>query len=191
MSLSAEAQALFDHARRSLPRWLTRGKNTALEWLYAFTQVFDTTRAQGQDWLDISFLEYASGAELDQHAFDRGTSRRAGEDDPTLRLRLRSITDAVTIPALKTAIDAILTANGLSACTIYNLRGNRAHFQAVGSSSAFMSRGYRMANVNRPMAYIVILPYGTSAVIGEAVEELCRQLGPAGYIAYVEIRQSP
>lgn len=191
MSLSAEAQALFDHARRSLPRWLTRGKNAALEWLYAFTQVFDVTRSQGQDWLDISFLEYASGAELDQHAFDRGTSRRAGEDDPTLRLRLRNVTDAVTVPALKTAIDAILAANGLIACSIYNLRGNRAHCQDSGTCTAFLSRGYRMANINRPMAYIVILPYGTSAVIGEAVEELCRLLGPAGYIPYVEIRANP
>lgn len=191
MALSAEAQALFDHARRSLPRWLTRGKNAALEWLYAFTEIFDLTRQQGQDWLDISYLEYASGAELDQHAADRGTSRRANEDDATLRERLRNVTDAITLPALKSAIDATLAANGITGAAIFSLRPNRAHCQVVGDSTAFMSRGYRMANINRPMAYIVILPYGTSAAIGEAIAELCRLLGPAGYIAYVEIRANP
>lgn len=191
MSLSAEAQALFDHARKALPRWLTRGKTAALEWLYGYTEIFDSVRQQGQDWLDITFLEYAAGAELDQHAADRGTSRRAGEDDATLRERLRNITDAVTIPALKASIDALLTLNSLGPCTIIPLRQSRAHFQLPGSSTAFMSRGFRMAFANRPMGYVVILPYGTSAVIGEAVQELLRLLGPGGYIGYVEIRQSP
>lgn len=190
MSLSSEAQALFDHARQSLPRWLTRGKSAVMEWLHAFTQIMDQARIQGQDWLDITLLEYAAGAELDQHAADRGTSRRANESDATLRNRLRQITDAVTIPALKIAINSILATNLLPACTIFNLRQNRAHYQIPTASTAFLSRGYRMG-ANRLMAYIVILPYGTTAAIGEAVEEYLRQSGPAGYIGYVEIRQNP
>src|SRR5258705_8592656 len=113
MALTAEQQALFDHARRSLPRWLTRGKTAVLEWLHAFTQTFDTVRAQGQDWLDITFLDNATGAELDQHALDRGTTRRSGESDATLRERLRNITDVVTEPALKVAVDALLAASSL------------------------------------------------------------------------------
>lgn len=191
MSLSAEAQALFDHARKSLPRWLTRGKTAVLEWLYGYTEIFDSARQQGQDWLDITYLEYASGAELDQHAADRGTSRRSGEDDDTLRERLRNITDAVTIPALKAAIDALLTLNGLGACTIIPLRQSRGHFQLPTKSTAFMSRGFRMTNNTIPMVYIIILPYGTTSVIGEAVLEITRLLGPGGYKAIVESRQSP
>lgn len=191
MTLSAEAQALFDHARNALPRWLTRGKTAALEWLHAFTQIFDQARSQGRDWLDVTYLEFASGAELDQHAADRGTSRRAGEDDPTLRARLRNITDAVTEPAIKSAINALLAANGLGECAIVNLRRDRAHCQTPGNSTAFVSRGFRMTNANRPMSYIVILPFGATAAIGSAVEELLRLLGPAGYQVYVEIRQIP
>ncbi len=191
MPLSSEAQALFDHARKSLPRWLTRGRSTALEWLHSYTQVFDQARSQGQDWLDVTFLEYASGTELDQHALDRGTSRRSGEDDPTLRERLRNITDTVTIPALKATIDLVLDASSLGECTIISLRQVRAHCQLPGDSTGFLSRGYRMTNAQRPMGYVVMLPYGTTAVIGEAVAELLRQLGPAGFNAYVEIRANP
>lgn len=191
MSLSAEAQALFDHARQSLPRWLTRGKTAVLEWLHADTQIFDQARAQGQDWLDITYLEFASGAELEQHAADRGTSRREGEDDPTLRIRLRNITDAVTVPAIEIAVNALLAANGLGVCAIVVLRRDRAHCQIPTKSTSFVSRGYRMTHANRPMGYIVILPYGTSAAIGEAVQEILRLLGPGGYNGYVEIRQSP
>jgi hypothetical protein len=112
MSISSEAQALFDHARQSLPRWLTGATNSAREWLYGFTAVFDEIRVQGQDWIDITYLENAVGPELDQHARDRGTTRRAGESDGTLRERLRQISDAVTEPALLSGVDAILDGAG-------------------------------------------------------------------------------
>lgn len=191
MPLSFEAQGLFDHARRSLPRWLTKGKTTALEWLYAYVAIFDPTFLQGQEWHSLTKFQVAHGSYLDQHAIDRGTSRRLGESDTALRSRLRNITDALTIPALKTAIDQLLATSGLGACTLLGLRANRAHFQAVGSSSAFLSRGYRMTFADRPMTYVVILPYPATAAIGKSVEELLRLLGPAGYISLVEIRQVP
>ena len=41
------------------------------------------------------------------------------------------------------------------------------------------------------MEYIVILPYGTTAAMGEAVGEYLRQYGPAGYGYMVEIRANP
>lgn len=129
MPLSAEQQALFDHARRALPRWLTRGKTAVLEWLHAYTQTFDSVRAQGQDWLDITYLDNATGAELDQHALDRGTFRRDGEDDDTLRERIRNITDVVTVPALKSGVDALLAASALGPSNWVVLRRDRAHFQ--------------------------------------------------------------
>jgi hypothetical protein len=189
MSLSTEAQALFDHARRSLPKWLTRGKATVLEWLYAYTEIFDATRSQGQDWLDITYIDNASGAELDQHAADRGTSRREGEDDATLRERLRNITDAVTIPALKAAIDALLTVNGLDECVIYNIRSRGAHMQLPGSSTAFFSRGHRLSG-RRGSGYIVILPSDATDAIADAVREILRLHGPGGILGTV-VKETP
>ena len=191
MPLSSEGQGLFDHARRSLPRWLTKGKTTALEWLYGYVAVFEAVYTQGEEWYSITKIQIASGSYLDQHAIDRGTSRRVGESDSALRARLRNITDAVTTAALKQSIDLLLASSSLGSCAILSLRPNRAHFQNVGSSRAFLSRGYRMTNADRPMTYLVILPYGTTSAIGKSVEELLRLLGPAGYIALVEIRQNP
>lgn len=64
MPLSAEQQALFDHARRALPRWLTRGKTAALEWLHAYTQTFDSVRSQSKNWLDATYIDNASAGTL-------------------------------------------------------------------------------------------------------------------------------
>lgn len=294
MSLSSEAQALFDHARQSLPRWLTGAANAALEWLYGFTEVFDEIRVQGQDWIDITYLENATGAELDQHAKDRGTTRRAGESDGALRERIRQITDAVTEPALLVGIDAILDTNGVYALmnvkthvttgwtTVFSaydsigaggyqtaltlrmvndgtnpptleasgpdtiihyqagvttrsaietlvtsssglfyvstasasgasvlqagdafgpknfvlgaivaLRRDRGHYHTNGSCRAFLNRGYRMTTEGRPMAYIVILPFGIVAAVATSVAEYLRQYGPGGYQYYVERRLNP
>lgn len=299
MPLSSEAQALFDHARQSLPRWLTGSANAALEWLYGFTETFEETRVQGQDWLDITLLDNASGAELDQHAADRNTSRRAGETDASLRERLRNISDAVTQPALIIGVDAILDGEGFlakfetsthtstgwnsvleaydtlsaggwqtgitlsmidngtnpptmtevesqdgksMAVTInfdsgvttraavealmitgsvfdvltasdsgasvltaddaftdkhfylsgfVNLRRDRAHMHAAGDSTAFLGRGYRMTRNGRPMGYVFILPYGTTAATASAVSEYLRKNGPGGYVYYVERRLTP
>ena len=194
MSLTAEQQALFDHARKSLPRWLTRGKTAILEWLYAYTQVFDPARSQGQSWLDITYLDNCTGSDLDQHALDRGTVRRDGESDDSLRERIRNITDVVTEPALKAVVDTLLAAASLGASHWVNLRRDKAFCQepaAVNANEAFMSRGYRMTYAQTPMGYIVILPYGTDAAMGSAVEEYLRQYGPAGYYYIVEIRGVP
>ncbi len=192
MSLSSEAQALFDHAKNAIPRFITDGKNSALEWLYAFVAIFDPVRSQGQDYLDLTYLDGATGRSLDQHARDRGTARRLGETDDTLRERLRAIEDMVTEPALKAGVNAILEAAGISTdCSLVNLRRDRGHFHAIGSCNAFMSRGYRMTNATRPQGYIVILPYGTTAATASAVAEYLRQNGPGGYNAYVERRLNP
>lgn len=300
MPLSSEAQALFDHAKQSLPRWLTGAASAALEWLYGETEIMDEVRVQGQEWLDITLLENAVGVELDQHAKDRGTSRRVDESDITLRERLRNITDALTEPALQTGVDAILDSQGFLAIlkagtisitgwnTIFKskfvlsgggfqtnlylsmvsnatnpptmtetisldgktcnvtinysagvttraaveslvtasgtkiavltasssgattlaagdafankrfylsglvgLRRDRGHFHTNGSCRSFLSRGYRMCNNDRPMGYIFILPYLSTAATASAVAEYLRQTGSAGYIYYVERRLNP
>jgi hypothetical protein len=192
MPLSSEEQSLFDHARNSLPRWLTSAASAALEWLYAFADVFDAARVQSQTWLDVTYIDNATGSDLDQHAADRGTSRRANETDAALRARLKNITDQVTEPALKIGINAILAALSLGPCTFVNLRRDRAHMHhSSGTSTSFMSRGYRMTGSSRPWGYIVILPYGTTVATANAVAEYLRQNGPAGFEYFVERRLNP
>ncbi len=55
--------------------------------------------------------------------------------------------------------------------------------------TAYMGRGYRMA---RPRsAFIVILPYGSTAATAAAVREALRQKKGGGILVYVERRTSP
>lgn len=128
MPLSSEEQALFDHARNAVPRWLTRGKTTVLEWLHGFTKIFDAVRSQGQDWLDSTYLDNATGVELDQHGADRGTMRRLGESDDSYRTRLKNIADTITEPVLKLQIDNMLSDASLGSSAWLILRRDKAFF---------------------------------------------------------------
>lgn len=293
MPLSSEEQALFDHMRNMVPRWLTEGPNSKKEWLYAFAHILEAARLQGQLWIDLTYLDLAVGIELDQHAIDRGTSRQNGESDAALRERLRSISDAITDPALTAGVDQILDGTGqladfrvqaytksgwtseletyftvsaggpqtqltfqtvndgtnpatlvqtgnaavlhysagvttraqaetlINASTIFRvktstassastltandvfgpkrfylsrivgLRRDRGFMHVSGSSTAFLSRGYRMTNHGRPMSYIIILPFGTTAATALSVGEYLRKNGPAGFLYIVERRLNP
>lgn len=110
MALSTEEQALFDHARNAVPRWLTTGKRALLEWLTGFVKVMDPVRALAQTYLDGIYFDTATGRWLDAHARDRDTTRREDELDPSLRERIRQVEDAVTSPALQRGINAIIGA---------------------------------------------------------------------------------
>lgn len=194
MPLSTEQQSLFDHAKSALPRLLFGAIASAREWLYAYAVLFDAVRSQGAAWLDQTFIATATGRFLEQHAKDRGTSRRASESDATLRSRLYQVEDALTDPAIKIGVNAILAAAGVAGtCAIVDLRRDKAFLSPVPPTTtrAFLSRGYRMSYANRPMGYVVILPYGTTAQTANAVSEYLRQFGPAGYYAIVERRLNP
>jgi hypothetical protein len=287
MPLSTEEQALFDHARASVPRWLTTGKTAVLEWLHGFVKIFDPVRALAQVYLDGIYLDSATGRWLDAHARDRDTTRREDETDAVLRERIRQVEDAVTDLALQHGINTIIGAQidistdsaitiydvdntthkvitietgtysaseietlitsqlypgwkfwfvngrayfdsrdedgnsrvfnlvwsnsfirlafGFSAgatdwdvpndgwyrsdiypldgfCAITHLRRDRAHMHGSdpGDPTAFLDRGYRMANSLTPMTYLVMLPVSSTATKA-AVEEYLRQYGPAGY----------
>lgn len=187
--MTPQEQALFDHAKAALPRWLE-----ATPELAAFAKIVGQALAQAQTWYDYAKIREATGIWLDQHARDRGTARQAGESDASLAARLRSIQDAVTRPALETAIGFILDPVDPVGCEIVNLRMERGFFwvdPARGRKSAYFSRGYRMGRSARPMIYVVILPYGTTAQQVTAVEDLLRQQGPAGYNYVIEVRANP
>lgn len=102
-----EAVALFNHARNSIPRWLTSGKSATLEWLYGMAVTIDGVKGTVDEWLDGIFIESATGRYLDQHAKDRDTSRRVDETDSVLKERIRHVEDALTDPALQAGINAM------------------------------------------------------------------------------------
>lgn len=115
MTLTPEAQELFDFAIGALPSWLRAND----EVLTASASMMALARAQSAYLFGQALITTAEGATattpdwLNQHARDRGTSRQAGETDPVLQQRLRVIPDALTRQAILDAANAILAAAGV------------------------------------------------------------------------------
>lgn len=143
MALTTDEQKFYDFAKAALPDWIPDGD----EFLHGAAKMFGGVKAL-IDYLFGSTLvsgqALISGAEgatattpdwLNQHARDRGTSRVDGEDDPTLRERLRTVQDLLTRAALQSAIDAILVAAGINdPCGIVELPRHGAHSGVLGVS---------------------------------------------------------
>jgi len=117
--LSAQEQALFDWAKDALPDWYADDAR-ANEFLAAAAKVLSLSQDQLNDWLvrqtRILDADGPTGTTpdwLNQHARDRGTSRRLDETSDSLRFRLRNIPDAVTRPALLAAITQVLADAGV------------------------------------------------------------------------------
>lgn len=196
MSLSSTAQALFDIAKSSLPRFLFQRTDTQ-ELLGGFASLMDRASSQLDAWITNTNLLLSSGVWLDQHARDRGTFRQANESDTALRTRLRLLADAVTVPAVKAVATEQLQAEGITVTGGYpgvvELRKDRAFFltnTGTGRKDAYLSRGYRMGT-QRPMRFIVILPYPTPASTAGAVSEQVRLTRAAGYPHSIETRGVP
>lgn len=195
MGLSASQQDLFDHAKGALPRRLFT--DPALhEFLQGCAVMFDAAKQTIDAWLKTqAFILTATGVWLDQHAKDRGLYRQSGESDAALAQRIRQYQDAITATVLKSVINAILAAAGVAGtCAIVELRRDRAFMATnagTGRKVAYLSRGYRMGHSGRPNKIIVILPYGTGAATGAAVDDQMRARRAAG-IAYArETRANP
>jgi hypothetical protein len=195
MPLSVEEQRLLDWAVGSLPRWFT-STDRAREELYAYAKQFDSARAVIQDLLGKQIhVSLAEGIWLDQHARDRGTSRQADESDDVLRARLINVPDVVTLPAIKSLVDTMLSAAGVvGASAFVTLRRDRFHwgtYTATGRDRAYWSRGFRWGKNGKPSGFVVILPFGTSVSLGNAVQEAVRRVKMSGVYFTVEIRGVP
>jgi len=59
-------------------------------------------------------IEGGRGGMLDARAVDMGTSRLAGEPDPALIARLETLDDTTSLPAIKRAVDRILSLRGIA-----------------------------------------------------------------------------
>lgn len=194
MAYSTDEQALYDHLRATLPRFLFQTPTASEEIWGGFVKIFDAIRAQIVEWRNYAEILQATGIWLDQHARDRGAFRQEDETDEALRERLSMIEDMVTTPALTSMVDAILAADGVvGSCAMVELRRDRAHFgdyTATGKNRAYLSRGYRMS-VASPSGFIVILPFGTGDATRAAVAEALRAKKAGGFNHYVEVRGVP
>lgn len=114
--LTAQEQAYLDFALGSLPGWV----RPTDEFLAGAAKMFGSVDAMIAYYFSQALISQANGATgttpdwLGQHARDRGTARQGGEDDPTLRDRLRNVPDALTRSALLSAANATLAAAGIA-----------------------------------------------------------------------------
>lgn len=60
-----------------------------------------------------------------------------------------------------------------------------------GFKDSYLSRGHRLSKAARPAAFVIMLPYGTTAGTAAAVEEFLRLVKAAGFRAIIERRTSP
>lgn len=185
MALTTDEQELFDLAPANLPKELFR--SSPQEPMQAAAKLLGAARAQLKAWVDAAYLKTSAGDWLDQHAKDRSTRRQNGESDAALRERLRHVEDALTPSAILSAINAILTAEGVpGSAALVVLPSDQAF---VGQ--CFASRGYRAGHPGRPHVLIVILPYGTTAAVKSAIAEVLSTKSAAGKTTRIEVRQTP
>lgn len=208
MAFSAEEEKFFQWAKAALPRWFF-ALDRAYDDLGAFVKVFDAARQVIVAYFKQAYLADAEGGTPDwlvPHASDRGTSRQSGESDAVLIARLRKA-DNGSIPELLAAVNAMIAAAGVAgSCGLVELRRDRAFLRTdtpSGRKDAFLSRGYRATvpypggtgadagKLRYPHAFVVILPYGSSAALATAVAEFLRQRKASGFRASVERRLNP
>lgn len=290
MALTAEEQRYYDFAKAALPGWIPDPD----EFLMGAAKLFGSVDAMVRYLFGQALISTATGPDtgtpdwLNQHAADRGTRRVLGEDDPTLRSRLRTFPDALTRASLLSVADAVLAAAGVAGSSamvelprdcahsgayvgdtgtggtftkvgsivtftpsgawaappyrdpsivpvrtykltltgsltpgndgthlISGLDGNGAYYTNAGGAAevdggvtwtvgqydpegnlrdgfarAYSQRGYRSSRL-LPHTVVIILPFGTTEVVANAVAEAVRSRKAAGIVVKIERRQSP
>ncbi len=122
MALTADEQKLFDFAMASLPGWFRDSD----EFFNGSAKLFGSVKAIFDYLIAQTLIGGAVGATattpdwLAQHAKDRATNRQDGEDDPTLRQRIRNTPDALTRASIIAAANAILAAGGGGAASVHH-----------------------------------------------------------------------
>lgn len=192
-TLSPEEQELFDTAKVALPRFFFQKDNAPQETLGAAAKTFQLAKTTIAGWLAQSYILQATGFWLDQHAIDRGTRRQNGETDAALAARIRQVEDAVTVPALRAAVNAVLTTAGLANCTIVENHSAHAFLHASGAvNESFWGRGQRWGGGPQlpgsgSRQIIVILPYATPSGIVKAIKDALTRKKGAGFAPVVEV----
>lgn len=193
--MTDEEQEIFDVGKASIPKFFFQKDDAPSEPLAAAAKAFALAKAQIADWWSQSFIKTATGFWLDQHARDRGTRRQANESDATLRARLRQIEDAVTLPAIQSAVAAVLTAAGVAGSATF-IENHRSHAFMRNTGSpipyhSFIGRGERYGGGaaypgSGSRLVVIILPYGTPASVRDAIRDACIRKKGAGYCVTTE-----
>lgn len=142
MALTATEQRLVDWAKAQLPNWFSHGEREE-EYLGALAKMHGIGLVLAQNWLGQTLILQAVGPAggdadwLNFHAEERDTKRQESELDPELRLRIRSVEDAVTPPILLAAAQAIIDSAGIGG-TVYivEVRRDGAHFGTYTADTA-------------------------------------------------------
>lgn len=138
MALTVDEQRFYDFAKASLPGWIPDPD----EYLMGVAKMFGSVDAMIDYLFGQTLITTAVGPSsdtpdwLNQHAIDRGTRRTNGEDDPTLRERLRTFPDALIRSVLLATADAILAAAGIAGSSaMVELPRDGAHSGTYSSDS--------------------------------------------------------
>lgn len=192
-ALTPEEQELFDATKAALPRFLFQKDDAPQESFGAGAKVFKLAKDTIAGWLSQSFILTATGFWLDQHAIDRGSRRQSGESDVALRARLRQVEDAVTLPALQSAVDAVLAAAGVAGtATIIENHSAHAFFKTGSPAKSFWGRGERWGGGPQypgsgSRLIVIILPFGTPDAVASSIRAVTTRKKGAGYAPWVEV----
>jgi hypothetical protein len=176
---------LIAHAAKATPGyWST--PNRTREDFKALAAALRTADDAVANWLRMTYVLYADGAWLDQHAKDRGMARQSGESAASLRTRIRQVDPAVTPAAITEIVQAILTANGLpTTMGLVELPRDQMHLGTSTSAIRHcLSRGRRIGS--RLPTIIIVLPIGTPAAVVRAVSAAVLIKKAGGVRHYVE-----
>lgn len=183
---TAPTQAqLYEIARRALPRFLFQIARVR-ETLWGAAGMFAAAGAFIDERADQTLIGQAGAPWLAAHARDRASYLQSSESVENARLRLRSITDVATKPALQAAVDAQLASLGTGyVCKIVELA-----LDGSFAGQSYTGQGFRAGTI-LPLKIIVILPYGTTVAVENSVRERLRKLHAAGIVVEIETRQIP
>jgi hypothetical protein len=148
---------------------------------YVFAEIMMWTQGQVDGWTRESRIGKSVGIWLTQHAKDRGVNRQKGENDFQLRSRVANPPDAVTVPALKAALDAMSVAAGSSLPSyVVELTPDSADscFAGYGANTAALSFCNRNNRVGRELGRTIVVFIVPLAISAAALDEIRLKLPP-------------
>jgi hypothetical protein len=113
MALSQEQW--YQKLRNWVPTWFFENEKYQVAYLQALAKVLSVSQQSVEDTQAETFIVQSSVPFLDLHGSERSTERLAGELDGSYKIRVQSLGNNVSRPALKRIVDSILQ---VGECTI-------------------------------------------------------------------------
>lgn len=154
----------------------------------AIAEALGVVSTEADGYVDGSRLRTAVGGYLDLHAMDRGLRRQDGETDDQLRERLRKPPAAVTISAIRDAVNAIIGDAGpviiveLPRSSLYLDRAGEPPYLPETQYAMCLDRGRRCGGGRGVV--IALIPSSANAV--QSVSDALRSKVAAGKLWLVQ-----